>query len=264
MLSRLMTIREQLLLLGVAGAILLGSGILVWRATRSPAPTLPPPRPAGVATTTAAGPAPVVATTPAAVVAPSAQPVTVATPPAPPERIAVGILGAVKKEGLYHFDQGARVRDLLAAAGGTLEDSDLSDINRTALLIDETTLLVPRLIRQGKQAFSDPPVTYNPRPYTRSTWYQFNKQTQEPEPLGATSPDNNGPAVPKAQSGGLIDLNTATQAELESLPGIGPATAQKIIAYRQSTPFQTIEDLEKVSGIGPAKMNAVRGLVKVK
>lgn len=263
MLSRLMTIREQLLLLGVAGAILLGSGVLVWRATRSPAPALPPPKPAEAgAQTTPVTPTPVLAPAAALPAPPAAAPAQKA--PAPPERIAVGILGAVNKEGLYYFDQGARVRDLLAAAGGTLEDSDLSDINRTALLIDETTLLVPRLIRQGKQAFSDPPVTYNPRPYTRSTWYQFNKQTQEPEPLGATSPDNNGPAVPKAQTGGLIDLNTATQAELESLPGIGPATAQKIIAYRQSAPFQTIEDLEKVSGIGPAKMNAVRGLVTVK
>lgn len=260
MMSRLLTIREQLLLLGVAGAILLGSGVLVWRATRSPAPTLPPPKPVAQ---TAPGVKP--ATTPAVTPAvPSPVPPATAPTPKAPERIAVGILGAVKKEGLYHFEQGARVRDLLAAAGGTLEDSDLSDINRTALLVDETTLLVPRLIRDGKQAYSDPPVTYNPRPYTRSTWYQFNKQTQQPEPLGATSPDNNGPAVPKAQSGGLIDLNTATQAELEGLPGIGPATAQKIIAYRQTAPFQTIEDLEKVSGIGPAKMNAVRGLVTVK
>jgi competence protein ComEA len=108
-------------------------------------------------------------------------------------------------------------------------------------------------------------VTYNPTPYTRSTWYQFNKQTQQPEPVGSTSPETPPTAKPaKATSGGLININTATQAELESLPGIGPVTAQKIIAYRQSTPFQTIDDLENVNGIGPSKMNSVRGMIAVK
>lgn len=271
MLSRLMTIREQLLLLGVAVAILIGAAVLIWRGSGHGAP--PPDTfaardssPAASASQTSQTSAPV--TAPAKPTSPPAATLASATaiaPPAPPARIGVGILGAVEKEGLYYFDQGMRVRDLLQAAGGTPDDADLSDINRTALLIDQTTLLVPRLINQGGQFYSDPPVTYNPTPYTRSTWYQFNKQTHEPEPVGSTSPETTPTAKPaKATSGGLININTATQAELESLPGIGPATAQKIIAYRQSTPFQTIEDLENVSGIGPSKMNSVRGMISVK
>ncbi len=268
MLSRLMTTREQLLLLGVAVAILIGAAVLIWRGSGHGAP--PPDTFAASAPQVQAANAtipsqpPVASPTPPPSAATLAS-ATVVAPPAPPARIGVGILGAVEKEGLYYFDQGARVRDLLQAAGGAKDDADLSDINRTGLLIDQTTLLVPRLIRQGAQAYSDPPVTYHPTPYTRSTWYQFNKQTHEPEPVGSTSPE--APPTPqtsKATSGGLININTATQAELESLPGIGPATAQKIIAYRQSTPFQTIEDLEKVSGIGPSKMNSVRGMISVK
>jgi len=270
MLSRLMTIREQLLLLGVATAILIGAVVLIWRGSGHGAP--PPdtftardsqPVTSNAATPPKSAPAAQPARPPSA---PTAQATSEPVPPpAPPARIGVGILGAVEKEGLYYFDEGARVRDLLQAAGGTPDDADLSDINRTALLIDQTTLLVPRLISQGGQFYSDPPVTYNPTPYTRSTWYQFNKQTHEPEPVGSTSPEAPSTAKPaKETSGGLININTATQAELESLPGIGPATAQKIIAYRQSTPFQTIEDLENVSGIGPSKMNSVRGMISVK
>jgi competence protein ComEA len=267
MLSRLMTIREQLLLLGVAAAILTGAGVLIWRGSGHAAPppdtfaarkeTTPPsatpPKPPVPAPMLAAASAEVTATPAAATVTPS-------TAPPPPQRIGVGILGAVENEGLYYFDQGARVRDLLQAAGGEREDADLSDINRTALLIDQTTLLVPRLISQGGEYYSDPPVTYNPAPYTRSTWYQFNKKTEAAQTgvAGGTG------AAATGTSGGLIDINTATQTELETLPGIGPATAQKIIAHRQSAPFQTIEDLEKVSGIGPAKMSAVRTMITVK
>lgn len=269
MLSRLMTIREQLLLLGVAAAILLGAGVLIWRGSghAAPAPDTFAARDANPPSTQPTTPpklSPAPPSVPSAP-APAATPISTPVTPAPPERIAVGILGAVEKEGLYYFDQGARVRDLLKAAGGTPEDADLSDINRTALLIDQTTLLIPRLIRQGNQYYSDPPVTYNPKPYTRSAWYQFNKQTHQPEPVGAnaseaTQTDNSTTSA----AGGKININTATQAELETLPGIGPATAQKIIAYRQGTPFQTIEDLDNVSGIGPAKMNSIRGLTSVK
>lgn len=270
MLSRLMTIREQLLLLGVAAAILLGAGVLIWRGSghAAAAPDTFAARDAKAPSTQPAAPPTLAPAPPPAPSTPAATPASApvaAVTPATPARIGVGILGAVEKEGLYYFDRGARVRDLLQAAGGTPEDADLSDINRTALLIDQTTLLIPRLIRQGNQYYSDPPVTYNPKPYTRSTWYQFNKQTHEPEPVGANAPAATPTSkTTKAASGGPININTATQAELESLPGIGPATAQKIIAYRQSTPFQTIDDLDNVSGIGPSKMNSLRGLITVK
>lgn len=266
MLSRLMTIREQLLLLGVAAAILTGAGVLIWRGSghaapppdtfaarhESPSTAETPPKPQV--------PPPVLAAASTSATPPNATASPPPAPPAPAARIGVGILGAVENEGLYYFDQGARVRDLLQAAGGELEDSDLSDINRTALLIDQTTLLVPRLFVQDGQQYSDPPVTYNPAPYTRSTWYQFNKKT-EPAQTGASV---GTVATPKGASGGLIDINTATQAELETLPGIGPATALKIIAHRQNAPFQTVEDLDNVSGIGPAKMNALRGMITVR
>ncbi|MCF6285096.1 MAG: ComEA family DNA-binding protein, partial [Candidatus Hydrogenedentes bacterium] len=83
------------------------------------------------------------------------------------------------------------------------------------------------------------------------------------------APASNAASEPASSSatssatGGLIDINTASQSQLESLPGIGPVTAKKIIAHREVQPFSTPGDLENVSGIGPAKMASVRSLITV-
>jgi len=254
--SRLLTIREQWLLLGVAGAIVLGAGVLLWRGgAQAPAGSVAVvPQAEASITTSAPTDVPLAGTPPDAV---TTQAVLIEA--SPPEPIAVGILGAVRESGLYYFDPGARVADLLDAAGGALPESDLSDINRTALLMDETTLLVPEFVAEGGRRYSYPATTYNPAPYTRSAWYQFGA----PEG-GAGNGQTGGPANdPSAAAGGRININTATQGELERLPGIGPATAARIIAHRQTQPFSTPGDLENVSGIGPAKMAAVRDLIAV-
>ena len=249
MQSRLLTIREQWLLLGVGTAIILGASVLMWRGSigaRPPADTFPAEPTEREAPFRVPDP-PLTAPPPA----------TIQEPPAP--RIGVGVMGAVAKPGLYYFETGARVQDLLDAAGDVLPGSDLSDINRTAFLIDETTLLVPRLVSDGRLTYPDPADPHNPRPYTRSAWYQLNEVAAAP-----TSPPNvksyraAASAVP-----GRTNINTASQQELEALPGIGPVTARKIIAYRQQRPFQRPEDLENVSGIGPAKMAALRNKITV-
>ncbi len=251
MLSRLMTVREQWLLLGVAGAIVLGSAVLLWQGTAESthSPDTFVPRADGAVT--------------APTIAPARQVVTVTTPSPPPpeapEQIAVGILGAVAEEGLYYFDPGARLSDLLEAAGGTLPESDLSDVNRTALLIDETTLLVPMLFVEDGVTYSYPEITYNPPAYTRSAWYRFD----DPAPGTDALATGSSSAASYESAGGLVNLNTASQDELEKLPGVGPATALKIIAYRESQPFTTPGDLEKVSGIGPTKMATLATLVTV-
>lgn len=250
MQSRLLTIREQWILLGVAGAIVLGAAVLLWRGT------------AGTAAPIAVAPdGPVEPGRAAAMPAPETQgdraapsPAT-APPPEKPEKIGVGVLGAVHEEGLYYFEPGARIRDLLDAAGGTLPEGDVSDINRTARLIDETTLLVPERIVENGERYSYPNPTYNPAPYTRSAWYR-------PDPAGSAA-GSTGAGAKAAPGGGLVNINNASQAQLETLPGIGPVTAQKIIAYRNTQRFNAVGDLEEVSGIGPAKMAAVRDLITV-
>lgn len=248
MQSRLLTIREQWILLGVAVAIALGAAVLIWRGRSAPGP--------------AADVFPVesVASARSPVATPSSPPEK--PNPEPAELIGVGVIGAVQTPGLYYFPQGARVQDLLDAAGGTLPECDLSDINRTALLVDETTLLVPWLVSDGRATYSQPAITHNPAPYTRSSWYRPVQPAAGAVPAteGFTAGTN---AVPPATGMARININTASQSELEGLPGIGPVTAAKIIAYRRQQPFRQPEDLQNVNGIGPAKMNAVRDLITV-
>jgi len=103
----------------------------------------------------------------------------------------------------------------------------------------------------------------NPGRYTRSGWTGVVAepvvQTYAPVPAEEIP----SAAEPASAPGGLIDLNRASLQELQELPGIGPKTAEKIVAYRETTPFQRIDDLMEVHGIGEKKMEAVRNLVTV-
>lgn len=148
MLSRLMTRREQILLLAVAVSIVIGALALWWNKSRAPAP--PIPTVAQHAKTSMTLP-------PASDVAPS--PVKDTTAPVPQKentspstsqeitekivRIGVGIEGAVKTPGLYYFDPEARVGDLIHAAGGLTPEADTAQINQAATLLDSTTLWIP-------------------------------------------------------------------------------------------------------------------------
>jgi competence protein ComEA len=134
-------------------------------------------------------------------------------------------------------------------------------------VIDGTTLTVPERATTSRDGTklrirrSKPAAALNPPQYTISGW-----RPTETRLAGQASPVEAQPypsAPAAAASSGLIDLNTATQEALESLPGIGPKTAEKIIAYRARVPFRSVDDLANVSGIGPKKLEAVRSLVTV-
>jgi competence protein ComEA len=136
--------------------------------------------------------------------------------------------GAVVAPGLYRLPPGSRVADLVAAAGGFSADADADRVNLAALVHDGERVAVPRV--------------------------------GEPVEAGAgsESPSSDGrPAEP-------VDLNAATAAELDALPGIGPTTAQAIVDERsRHGPFRSVDDLLRVRGIGPAKLDQLRGLVTV-
>ncbi|MEM9036863.1 MAG: helix-hairpin-helix domain-containing protein [Actinomycetota bacterium] len=149
-----------------------------------------------------------------------------ATPAPPPVEVHVHAAGAVVRPGLYRLPDGARVADLLEAAGGVTDDADLDRVNLAAPVTDGAQLFVPR---RG-------------------------------EPVVAIE----GATASSQASGGPIDLNLAGAAELESLPGIGPSTSAAIIAHRERDgPFATVDELLEVRGIGPAKLDAIRDLVVV-
>jgi competence protein ComEA len=132
--------------------------------------------------------------------------------------LVVHVIGAVPRPGLYELAEGARVQDGIDAAGGLLAEASVDTLNLAALLEDGQQLIVQykdgRVVTSANDAVDLP--------------------TSDPSATD-TSTDNSG--------AGLLNLNTATQEELEALPGIGPTLAGKIIEYRDQNGFYAVEDL---------------------
>jgi competence protein ComEA len=138
----------------------------------------------------------------------------------------------------------ARVVDAVASAGGALRNADLESINLAQTIADTEQIYIPI------KKVSRPRVTTAPR---------LRPQRTTPTTVPVNVGGGNG-----AQSARLINLNTATASELDSLTGVGPSTAKAIIAYRTKKGlFSKVEDLLNVSGIGPAKLAALRDQVTV-
>ena len=148
-----------------------------------------------------------------------------------PALIIVDVAGWVRRPGVYEFRQGDRVVDAIRMAGGAKHGADLMSINLAALLTDGQQIVVLRRGRAGPSGAAGG---------------------------GGSGPPGTGGAEP------LVNLNTATVDQLESLPGIGPALAQRILDYRQEHgPFRSVEDLTKVSGIGEKRLADLRSKVTV-
>jgi len=261
MVSRFLTWKEQLILGSLAAAVLAGAVVLFIHARHDKDKELvqiPPQE---------NSPARVEADQPVSPVAPMLPPMA-ETPFPPPPHPQTGVIvaevkGAVKHPGVFDLAADARVEDLIDAAGGPTEDADLSDINRAARLIDGAPLIVPKFPRIALVdgvAVNQPEPTaaeLNPPAYTVSGWR--GGFTSAPPASGPASAEQHTPPG----NPGLVDLNTATREQLEALPSIGPVTADKIIAYRNQTPFTRVEDLLEIRGIGPKTLDALRNCVTV-
>jgi competence protein ComEA len=164
--------------------------------------------------------------------APTATPMPTATP-AP---IIVFVSGAVARAGIYGLSADARVADAIAAAGGVTGEANAAIVNQAERLWDGAQVHVPTLATATALA---------PEP-----------------PSGVSGPEVAGPAAVAGSSrvGGLININTATATELETLPGIGPSKAAAIVANR---PYRTVDELERVPGIGARTLEQLRALVTV-
>jgi len=147
------------------------------------------------------------------------------------ETLFVHVTGAVENPGLVELAYGSRVADAIDAAGGVTGDADLDLVN------------LARKVSDGEQVHV----------------YSLDEQVDALSP-GVQEGQQSVPAAPP----GLVNVNVATQDELETLPGIGPSTAQKIIADREANgPFSTVQDLTRVSGIGEKKLESILALVCV-
>lgn len=146
-------------------------------------------------------------------------------------RVYVHVAGAVRRPGVYRLRAGGRVADAVRRAGGGLAGADLDQVNLAAKVGDGQQVLVPRRAAGG--------------------------------PAGAVPGSASG-AGPGAGSSVPINLNTATLEQLDTLDGVGPATAQKILDERtRRGGFRSVEDLGTVPGIGPKRLAAIRPRVRV-
>lgn len=138
----------------------------------------------------------------------------------------VHVAGAVRHPGVYRLDAGKRVEDAVARAGGATAKGDPNAINLAAKVADGQQVVVPR--------------------------------------RGAPAGGVDGGAAPGAPPAAPVNLNTATAEQLDTLDGVGPATATKILEWRQAHGgFRTVEDLAQVPGIGPKKLAALKPKVQL-
>ncbi|MEZ0327317.1 MAG: helix-hairpin-helix domain-containing protein [Fimbriimonas sp.] len=177
--------------------------------------------------------------------------------------VLVHVIGAVKNPGLVRLQPNARVMDAIEKAGGATSDAQLDLINLAAKVEDGVQLEVP-----GKSA------RLNPRPLTTrsSTPRRFPRELPGSIDSGSVpslgvrpievDPPSSSESGPVAS--GLVSLNTASKAELDTLPGVGPSTADKIIQYREEHGgFTSVDELLAVKGIGPKKLAAIRDRVQL-
>ena len=163
-----------------------------------------------------------------------------ATASSAPTELVVHVSGAVTSPGVVRLPPGARVDDALRAAGGATGDAELAAVNLARPVVDGEQIHVP-------VPGEEPPAVAAPAP------------AEEGAPAGDATGAGDGAAGGGGADGGLIDLNTASVAELDELPGVGPAIAQRIVDHReQNGPFESVDQLEEVSGIGPATLEKMR------
>jgi len=161
-----------------------------------------------------------------------------------PAEVVVDVCGAVARPGVYRLSTEARVCDAVDLAGGATAKAELSAVNLAARLVDGQQIVIPE---KGEAAGAG--------------------ATPGGEPsAGAGEPAAGGDTASGGQSGGSmpVNLNTATLEQLDALSGVGPATAQKIIDFRETNGgFSSVEELLDVPGIGDAKFAALKDLVTI-
>ncbi|MEX6700284.1 helix-hairpin-helix domain-containing protein [Peribacillus frigoritolerans] len=154
---------------------------------------------------------------------------------AEPEIIKVDVKGAVKSPGIFTAQAGDRVIDLISAAGSFTEKADTDKVNFAQIIEDQMVIYVPEIGEEDKGNLENIQV------------------------------GTSGDAVTKGTSGGLVNLNTATQEDLQTLTGIGPSKANAILEYRETIgKFKEVDELKQVTGIGDKTFERLRDSISVK
>ena len=158
------------------------------------------------------------------------------------EKIVIHITGEVKKKGIIYLDKGSRIADAIKAAGGATKNANLDQVNLAYVLEDGQKIYIPN---KNEKLEVGAYIIVNSG---------NNVLIEDGKNSGNTTTSNNTKGV-----NGKVNINSANQTELETLPGIGPSLAQRIIEYRKSNGnFQNIEDIQNVKGIGDSKYSNIK------
>ena len=158
------------------------------------------------------------------------------------EKIVIHITGCVKNQGIIELEEPARIKDAVDKAGGLTEEANLSEVNLAYQIEDGMKIYIPSIHENDLED----------KVITKEAGKNITTNIEE------SSAEKNATTT-------LININAATQTELETLPGIGPSIALKIIKYRQENGnFSAIEEIQNVSGIGENKYNTIKEFICIK
>ena len=165
--------------------------------------------------------------------------------------IVIHVTGAVNNQGIVRLEEGARIADAIEQAGGLTEEADVSQINLAYILEDGQKIYIPTK-EEVKEA------TELRNSLTENQNYIISESGNGVISDSKNGKNNNEKGV------GKVDINKASRDELNTLPGIGDVTAERIIEYRENNgDFSKIEDLKEVSGIGEAKYEKIKEMITV-
>lgn len=178
--------------------------------------------------------------------------------------IYIHIMGEVKNPGVVIAKEGVRIKDIIEKAGGTTEKADLKNINLAYKVEDGQKINIPNIDENKNENVLQEKDDEKNKSTTDNTSNENEKNVNYITKSGGTNvivDGNNNDAESKSSK---VNINTATQTELETLNGIGPSTASKIIKYRnEKGKFKKIEDIKNVSGIGEAKFKKIEADIVV-
>ena len=158
------------------------------------------------------------------------------------ETIVIHITGEVKNEGVIYLEKGARLVDAIKEAGGETKEADLSQVNLAYELQDGQKIYIPNKNEKISQYIIG-----------------INGET-----IDSNGTNTGNESTSSSKEGAKVNINTATQNELDGLPGIGPALAQRIIDFREENGnFKSIEDIQNVKGIGNSKFDEIKDKIVV-
>ena len=162
-------------------------------------------------------------------------------------KVIVHIAGEVNSPGIVEVNSGSRIADIIENANGFTENADISKVNLAYTVQDGQKITIPSIENEGDETVENS---------TENLGYISQENGKNIiEESGAKENDKNNI--------GILNINRATQTELEQLPGIGPSTALKIIEYRKTNKFNKIEDIKNVNGIGEAKFEKIKNYIMV-